>query len=460
MMLSELCKDLNGQLHGVDLDVSMFSTDTREPQSGKMFVALRGHNFDGHDYVQESFQKGAIAALVDEQFDMSGVDTLNKTVLQVQDVLHAYGQIAAIHAASMPAKKIAITGSCGKTSVKEMLQAILSEKGKVLATQGNLNNEIGVPHTLLSICEEHEFAVVEMGANHAGEIAYLSSLLKADVVSVLNADRAHLEGFGSIDGVAHAKGEIFSGAKKGNACAVLSSDEKYFPLWKSLAEKNELKIVSCSLETKEADIHIKEIIPYVSGSHITVQLADNSIEMHIPFIGKHNVKNAAIAISIAYALGLSPELISKGISQAKSEKGRLQIHHLQNGITLIDDTYNANPLSVGAAIDVLAQFDQEKVLFLGDMAELGDAAKSMHQEMGVYARKKRIDKLFCCGSYANEVVKAFEGHSKAFEQQAMLLEFLPELLSQSKSSVYLVKGSRSSHMENIVNAILESEVAA
>jgi UDP-N-acetylmuramoyl-tripeptide--D-alanyl-D-alanine ligase len=450
MKLSEIAEIADGKLLGSDVEVKSFSTDSRSIKVGQAFVALRGENFDAHDFIREVLDKGAIAAIVDEKLNCENFSDANLIV--VKDTLQAYGRIASFSAQGYAAKRVAITGSCGKTSVKEMLNSILSEAGSVLATKGNLNNEIGVPKTLLEIDDSHDFAVIEMGANHKGEIAYLSKLVNADIVSVLNADRAHLEGFGSVEGVAHAKGEIFSGAKSG-ALAILSLDEKYFDLWKSLCEQHGLSLFTCSLANPDADVCLLEKRMFENGNEITLKLFEDTFIFKVPMLGEHNVKNALIAITIAKKLGLTNEQIASGLEKVEAAKGRLRTLSLNEGNTLVDDSYNANPLSVKAAIDVLSEFSKRKVLILGDMAELGEQAEKMHGEIGEYAKERKLDVLLACGVLSKAAVENFSGTGAFYETQEKLIEALPEWYEDSRDSVYLVKGSRSAAMEKVVESL-------
>ncbi len=455
MKLTDLTRIVNGILLGTEKEFSAVSTDTRTLVAGQVFIALRGEQFDGHDFVDLAFEKGAVAVVVDTRFS---IEKSFPPLIQVEDTLKAYGQFASHCAQQFDSKRVAITGSCGKTTVKQMLKAILSEAGNVLATKGNLNNEIGVPLTLLEINAGHDFAVIEMGANHAGEIAYLSSLVKPKVVSILNADRAHLEGFGSIDGVANAKGEIFSGADK-NGTAVLNLDEKYFSLWESLCQENELRLVTTSLTNVEADILLLESNLSNENSEIKVKVFEEAFSFIVPFPGEHNIKNAMIAIGIAAVLGLSLKDIASGLAKAVPEKGRLKILTI-SGHTVIDDTYNANPLSVKAAIDVLSLYANKKILILGDMAELGEQSASLHKDVGLYARQKNLDVLLTCGTLTEETFKAFAGDGKAYSQQTDLIKELPVWMQTYPQSVFLVKGSRSAAMENVVNAFVALGEAA
>jgi len=458
--MSALAKIVHGNLQGEDQTVSRFCSDTRNIQTGDMFVALKGKNFDGHAFVVDAFNQGAVAALVNDTFkqntEFQNSEHYSRSLLMVADTLKAYGLIASYHANSFSLKKAALTGSCGKTSVKEMMQAILQKQGKVLATKGNLNNEIGVPKTLLEINDEHDYAVIEMGANHAGEIGYLSALVKADVVAITNADRAHLEGFGSVDGVAQAKGEIFSGAASG-ATAVLSLDDKYFNFWKEKVERAQLKLVTTSIENSAANIFLVNEKAADFGFDLTVSVFGDHIEFSLPLAGKHNIKNALTAIAMSYALGASKESIISGLSQVKAVKGRLNKIQVNDRLLLIDDSYNANPLSVRAAIDVLASFDASTTFIMGDMAELGEQQQQFHQEIGAYAKSRGISCLLTCGKFARDTFNAFKGEGAAFEERESLLKHLKEYINFSNANVLLVKGSRSAGMEQVVDAIVKQE---
>ena len=331
MKLSDLQATLSvgmsADMIGADVSYQGFSTDTRTVQSGNVFVALRGEIFDGHRFLSDAFDKGVAAVVVDKAFlsqDDSQALLAGRSALVVEDTLLAYGLLAADHAAGLKVKTAAITGSCGKTSVKEILSSLLTEQGCVLATKGNFNNEVGVPHTLLDFDSSHNFAVVEMGANHPGEIAYLSKLVGADVVTVLNADRAHLEGFGSVEGVVKAKGEIFSGAKS-SGCAVLSLDEKHYAYWRDLALKKGLKLITTSIEDPAADVCLKARKQDAQGYSFTLSVLGQETEVSLPLLGEHNIKNALIAIGMATALGLRFEHIAGGLAKTQPAKGRLNV---------------------------------------------------------------------------------------------------------------------------------------
>lgn len=458
--MSTLAGIVNGKLIGEDQNFSRLCTDTRNLEKGDLFVALKGKNFDGHHFVIDAIDLGAVGALVNHGFQnntdfKSSVHHL-KSLVMVDDTLKAYGLLASHHANSIPLKKAAITGSCGKTSVKELVQAILQTQGQVLATKGNLNNEIGVPKTLLEINDEHDFAVIELGANHVGEIKYLSALVKADVVAITNADRAHLEGFGSVDGVAQAKGEIFSGAAP-DATAVLSLDDKYFDFWKGMVAQANLKLLCTSLDNPLADIYLVSERAKEFGFDLKISITGEIVKCSLPLAGRHNIKNALTAIGITYALGASKDSIVKGLANVKPAKGRLNKIKINDKLLLIDDTYNANPLSVRAAIDVLASFTANKTLIMGDMAELGKQQKDFHEEIGVYAKTKGINCLLSCGKFSVLVFNSFNGKGNSFEDKDSLIANLKKHIDFNRDNVLLVKGSRSSAMEKVVDAIVRQE---
>ena len=450
-------------MQGKDQIFSCFCSDTRKLQKGDLFVALKGKNFDGHHFVIDAFKQGAAGALVNSDYKVNDQyktsEQYLKSLIFVENTLKAYGQAASYHANSYRLKKAALTGSCGKTSVKEMAQAILQQQGRVLATRGNLNNEIGVPKTLLEINESHDYAVIEMGANHKGEIEYLSALVKADVVAITNADRAHLEGFGSVDDVAQAKGEIFSGASVG-ATAVLNLDDRYFKFWKEKVERAQLKLLTTSIENPSADIYLLNEKREDFGYSLRVSIFGDTLDCSLPLPGKHNIKNALTAIAITNALGSSKESIVQGLANVKAAKSRLNKIQVNEKLLLIDDSYNANPLSVRAAIDVLASYDARTTLIMGDMAELGDQEQKYHQEVGAYAASKNIDCLLTCGKFASDMFEAFKGEGRAFVDRESLIANLETHINFSDRNVILVKGSRSSAMEKVLDAIVQQESAS
>ena len=438
--LSAAARSMNGVLHGQDLQFSGVSTDTRSIRNGELFFALQGPNFDGHDYVNKAKANGAAGAVVSRLLK----DDLAQ--IQVDDARLALGRFGAAWRNSKNVKVVGITGSNGKTTLKELVAACLNTRAPTLATQGNLNNDIGMPLMLTRIRDEHEFAVLEMGANHAGEIAYLVALAKPDVVVLTNAGAAHLEGFGSIEGVARAKGEILQAEDRPDY-AVLNADDDYYPYWASLVE--DVKTLSFGFSAS-ADIRADEIVASASGSRFRLHLPKTSVSVTLPLAGVHNVRNACAAAAVATAFDIGGQQIKLALESVTPVKGRLQPLDGVNGCTLFDDSYNANPLSVSAAAEFLASLDGKSWLVLGDMKELGAGAKELHREVGASARTSGIDRLFALGDLSKHCVEGFGEGATWYPDIDALLRDLGEAGSTTN---ILVKGSRSMRMERVVDAL-------
>ncbi len=442
--LSVAADEMNGSLHGADRPFAGISTDTRSINAGELFFALQGPNFNGHDYVSKARAKGAAAAVV------SDLVTEDIAQIVVADVKHALGRFAAAWRDDKTVRVVGITGSNGKTTLKELVAACLATKAPTLATHGNLNNEIGVPLMLARIADEHEYAVLEMGANHAGEIAYLTSLVNPDVVALTNAGAAHLEGFGSIEGVAHAKGEILQNERRPDL-AVLNADDAYYGYWKSLLE--DVRCLSFGFG-ESADVSAANIVATASGSDFTLQLPNESVPIALPLPGIHNVRNACAAAAVASAFDIDGSEIKRALEGIAPVKGRLQPLPGINGCALFDDSYNANPLSVMAAAEFLASLDGEGWLVLGDMKELGEDAADMHREVGASARASGVKRLFALGGLTQHSV---EGFGDGATWYGGLDELLHELGDAGAGVNVLVKGSRSMHMEHVVDAMRQAE---
>ena len=438
--LSAAAKSMSGVLHGNDRSFIGVSTDTRSIRDGELFFALEGPNFDGHDYVGKARANGAAAAVVSRLLE----DGLAQ--IQVDDVRLALGRFGAAWRNSKNVQVVGITGSNGKTTLKELVAACLNTRAPTLATLGNLNNDIGMPLMLTRIRDEHRFAVLEMGANHAGEIAYLVALAKPDVVVLTNAGAAHLEGFGSIEGVAHAKGEILE-AKDRPRCAVLNADDDYYSYWASLVE--DVKTLSFGF-SPTADFRADEIVASASGSRFQLHLPTSSVPVMLPLPGVHNVRNACAAAAVATAFGIDAQQIKLALEKVTPVKGRLQPLAGRNGCTLFDDSYNANPLSVSAAAEFLAGLAGKSWLVIGDMKELGAGAKELHREVGASARTSGIDRLFALGDLSKHCVEGFgQGATWYPDIEALLLD----LCKADSTTNILVKGSRSMRMERVVDAL-------
>ncbi|VAW80666.1 UDP-N-acetylmuramoyl-tripeptide--D-alanyl-D-alanine ligase [hydrothermal vent metagenome] len=438
--LSEAARVLNAEQHGSDVTFAGLSTDTRSIKKGNMFVALQGPNFDGHDYLQQAQRQGAVAATVSRATETS------LSQIEVVDTRLALGQLAAHWRLRFDLPLIAVTGSNGKTSVKEMLAAILRPCGETLVTRGNLNNEIGVPLTLSGLSDAHRYAVVELGANHPGEIAYLADITRPTIALINNAAPAHLEGFGDLDGVARAKGELFERMSDDGVC-IINADDNYAALWLSLAGNRE--VIQFGL-TASADVHASWKGD-ATGSDVSLYTPSGSMEFRLPLPGRHNVMNALAASAACIALGLSPDTIARGLSAMHAVAGRGQLYVGLHGVRLIDDTYNANPGSLAVALDLLADDSSECWLVLGDMGELGDAAKSLHREMGKQAREAGLRQLFALGSLAAAAADEFGDGGESFASMEALLERLRGSLRQGVK--VLVKGSRTMHMERVIEAL-------
>jgi len=447
MRLSEAAAVLEAHRSGADVRFAGLSTDTRTLTTDNLFFALVGPRFDGHDYVEQARAAGAAAAAVSR-----GIDTM-LPLLQVDDTRLALGRLAAHWRGRFAFPVIGVTGSNGKTTVKEMLAAILSTAGPVLATRGNLNNDIGVPLTLAGLAPEHIGAVIEMGANHPGEIAYLTTLARPTVGIVTNAGPAHLEGFGSIAGVARAKGELFAGLAD-DAVAVINADDTYADLWRGLAGKR--RVLSFGL-TADADVSGDY---RSSDGHARLRLRTpvGGAELDLPMPGRHNALNALGAAAAALATGADLATVRRGLESLMPVAGRLQRRRRRDGGIVLDDTYNANPGSLAAAIDVLCEMPAPRWLVFGDMGELGPEAAALHAEVGAYARAAGIDALYCLGELAAQAARSFGPGARACMDFDELLAALRADLNAEVT--LLVKGSRRMGMERVVRALAGTDGGA
>lgn len=448
--MSDLARRLDAPLHGRDARFTRVTTDTRQLAPGDLFVALRGEHFDGHDFVAQAHQAGAAGALVAE------AQPSNLPQVVVPDTLAGLQDYAVSWRGDFHMPLVAITGSNGKTTVKQMLAAILARRGPVLATQGNLNNHIGVPLTLLSLREEHKTAVIEMGANHPGEIARLAAIASPDVGVVNNAGDAHLEGFGSREGVARAKGELFE-ALGGHGIAVINADDDYAPLWRGLAqgdtltfglsEDADVRAVNPRGEPPEAPVATEFELRTPEGRH----------GVRLPLPGLHNVRNALAAAACAVALGTDARDIAAGLLGVRPAPGRLTWRAALNGARLLDDTYNANPTSLRAGLELLAGLKARRWLVLGDMGELGRGAEQLHYAAGEDARQLGIERLYTVGPLAREAARGFGAGAVHFEDLGALVAEVRERLAPDVA--VLVKGSRASRMERAVAGLTGQEQA-
>jgi UDP-N-acetylmuramoyl-tripeptide--D-alanyl-D-alanine ligase len=438
--LAQAAECMNGELHGENRPFGGISTDTRSIRDGELFFALQGPNFDAHEYVHEASANGAAGAVV------SKVVRDDIAQIEVGDAKLALGNFGAAWRKSMDVCVVGITGSNGKTTLKDLVAACLKTRAPTLATDGNLNNDIGMPLMLSRISRDHEYAVLEMGANHIGEIDYLATLANPDVVAITNAGAAHLDGFGSLDGVAKAKGEILQIDPR-PSIAILNFDDDYFAYWASLVE--DIRMLSFGFSSS-ADIYADEVVSTVTGSIFDLHLSTVTLSISLPLPGAHNVLNACAAAAVATALEIDCEQIKFALENIVPVKGRLQPRAGINGCALFDDSYNANPLSVNAAAEFLASLDGESWLVLADMKELGEGAAELHREVGASARSVGVTRLFAIGELARHFVEGFGDGAKWYADIDSLLADV----SQVGSSVnVLVKGSRSMHMERVVDAL-------
>ncbi|QPG06283.1 UDP-N-acetylmuramoyl-tripeptide--D-alanyl-D-alanine ligase [Salinimonas marina] len=448
--LSWIAQNVDGQLHGDDITVAGVSTDTRNIAPGDVFIALTGPNFDGHKFLAQAEAGGASAIIA------SAPVTTHLPVITVNNTSEALGLLGAAVKAKVAPKTVAITGSSGKTTVKEMTASILSRRGKVLATQGNFNNEIGVPLSLLRLEAGHDFAVLELGANHLGEIAYTTDLVKPDVATIVNAAASHLEGFGSLFGVARAKSEIFRGLGS-DGVAIINADSQFADFWLGKL-KDKTVLTFAPDQKKPADFYAEDISLGLDGCAEFQMITPGgtaAVQLAIP--GTHNVGNALVAAALAMQVGATLEDVCEGLREMAQVKGRLNVKKLTNQVRLLDDTYNANVASVNAAIDTLSSFSGVRVLVLGDMAELGEQARYYHEQVGDYARQKGIDYLLTLGVLSQSASTVFDVRGQHFyEVDKLVSNLLSRVENEQRDISILIKGSRSSKMERVVQALEES----
>ena len=452
LSLAELAGMVGGQLRGNDGTFDGVSSDTRTLQHGELFVALHGPNFDGHDYLQLAQSRGAAGALVDRVVE-AGLSTVI-----VADTLRGLGDLGRGWRERCAAKVIGITGSNGKTTLKEMAAAILARRGAVLATRGNLNNDIGVPLTLARLRDE-PFAVIEMGANHAGEIDYLTRMAQPDVAVLNNAGRAHLEGFGSIEGVAHAKAEIVNGLHA-DGVFVFNADDSYAGLWRELGKAYKQQTFGVREAADVASPADRYAVVWHGNrfeARFPVVCAQGEIEFALQLAGEHNRMNALAATAASLVVGADLDDAQQALATLAPVAGRLCPLPGVNGARLIDDSYNANPDSVIAALRVLAAAPGRRTLVLGDLAELGADAAALHRQLGEHAAQMGIDRVMTVGQLSGHAGSGFTGEHRHFADRDALLDRLLAELSAEDS--VLIKGSRAARMDEVVARLQDREVA-
>ncbi len=444
MSVQDAAAMVKGRASGGNPVFNGVSTDTRTVKAGALFVALRGERFDGHAFLDQAKSAGALAAMVDRKF--SGTPPMPTIV--VDDTKLALGALAGGWRARFAPTLIAVTGSNGKTTVKEMLAAILrhhagpkDEMSAVLATTGNLNNDIGLPLTLLRLRDHHRWAAIELGMNHKGEIAYLAGIARPGVALVNNAQREHLEFMKSVDEVAAENASVYE-ALPPQGVAVVNADDAHADFFREAAGKR--RVVDFALERKALISGGYTLKALQSEIEIRTPAGDAQATLAIP--GLHNVRNALAAAACAFAVGIKEKVIAEGLSTFRPYTGRLQVKSTASGATVIDDTYNANPDSVRAAIDVLAGCPAPTVLVLGDMGEVGEQGAEFHREVGSYALSKKITNLLAIGEATRHAVEAFGKGGQHFDS-------IESLLSSIQGKSILVKGSRFMKMERVVAAL-------
>ncbi|MFD1804138.1 UDP-N-acetylmuramoyl-tripeptide--D-alanyl-D-alanine ligase [Mixta tenebrionis] len=448
LSLATLAQVTNGTLIGEALTIGEVTTDTRKVTSGSLFIALQGERFDAHDFADEAIAGGAAALLVSKRLQVDVPQVV------VSDTRIALGLLAAWVRQQVSAHVVALTGSSGKTSVKEMTAAILRQCGETLYTAGNLNNDIGVPLTLLRLTSAHRYAVIELGANHQGEIAWTTSLTRPESALVNNLAAAHLEGFGSLAGVAKAKGEIFLGLPE-NGTAIINVDSNDWANWQRQLDQQRVWRFSATAGAA-ADFYATDVVVKPQGTDFTLHTPQGALAVTLPLPGRHNIANALAASALALSAGAPLEAIAQGLASLQAVPGRLFPITLAPQKLLLDDSYNANVGSMTAAVQVLAEMPGYRVMVTGDMAELGAEAAACHREVGEAAARAGLDKVLSVGTLSQHISDA-SGVGEHCADKAALIARLSALLAEHQAITVLVKGSRSAAMEQVVRALQEKE---
>ena len=417
--LAQITQITGGRLTPAEAETSVsgISTDSRKIQHGDLYVPLTGDHFNGHDFIADAVAKGAAATLTEQP--LSGISA---PLIQVADCLLALGLLAAFNRQQFTGPVVAVTGSAGKTSVKQLMASVLSQQLNTWMTQGNLNNHIGVPLTLLALTAQHEAAVIELGASAAGEIAYTAQWVQPHIGIITNAAEAHIEGFGSLQGVVQTKGELLDFIQPGG-CAVLNADDEFYGQWAERAQG--IRQLSFGLQA-HADVRAENIVSALDGSRFDLVYQGHRQAVKLPLLGQHNVRNALAVAAAAFALDIPLTAIVAGLEQATTVSGRLQWLHGQQGQRILNDAYNANPASVRAAVDVLALAADNGWLVLGDMAELGADELELHAAAGRYARAQGIRHLLACGTRSKKTTEAFGAGAHWFASKETLAEYLKQ----------------------------------
>lgn len=467
MRLSEAAVAMHGELCGTDDAFQRVAIDSRGIRRGDLFVAIAGERHDGHQFIAQASQKGAIGALV------SRISRSRIAQIKVDDTTAAIGQLGAHWRSQFKFPLVAVTGSNGKTTVSGLIASILNQVGCCLSPHSSFNNQWGVPLTLLRMRESHTHGVIEMGMNHPGEIEYLSGLVKPDIALINNVAAAHLSGLGSLQHIAAAKAEIFSGLKQ-TGTAILNADDQFYDYWLSLVKTNKIKNIlrfgfgiglglgSSANSSEDVGVDVNSISFTSSGSQFELNLCGQSAQIQLPLLGQHNVMNAVAASAAAYSAGATLPQIKTGLESFATIKGRLNPLLGINDSLVIDDSYNANPESSKAALDVLSGFTGERIAILGGMGELGETSDELHYQVGLHARSCGIERLLCFGAPAHSGVanyaRGFGQHAQCYNDLETLLHELAPTLANG--STVLVKGSRAAEMERVVASLIADSVSA
>jgi UDP-N-acetylmuramoyl-tripeptide--D-alanyl-D-alanine ligase len=444
--IKEIAKLFESNLEGTE-KFSGVSIDTRTLVAGNLFVALKGEQFDGHDYVAKAKELGAVAATLQQLIDIDFPQII------VKDSTLALGELACFWRAQFKIPFVGVTGSCGKTTTTQMIGSILNQVGKTLVPQGNKNNQIGVPLTLFNLSSEHEFAVIEMGADRGGEIKYSANIVHPDVSVITNVAPVHLEvsegiGFGSIEGVFNEKSEIFR-ALKSSGVAIINADDDYFPQWKAMMkDKKTLSFgYSSHADVTVKNLHQNEDLQY----SFTLITPEGSVEVLLSSLGRHNVINAMAAAAAALSLGIPLQTIARGLGCVPTMARRMIRVNAKKGAILIDDSYNANVKSVKAVLEMLADHPGQKIMVFGDMLEIGEQSSTFHSEVGEYAKTLGIDYFYGLGKDAEYAVKAFGINGKHFSVHADLVSDVLEHLEEN--TMVIVKGSFGMKLDKVVEGL-------
>ncbi len=447
LRLHEICNLVSGEMYGEDKVISSVSIDTRALTKGALYVAIKGEQFDGHEFIQQAEAAGAGALLLNERIDSA----LPQVV--VADTRLALAELAGAIRDKAQVKVCGVTGSNGKTTVKEMISAILAMQSSVLSTLGNFNNDIGVPLSLLRLEKSHEFAVIEMGANHADEIAYTSRYAKPDVVVITNVAAVHIEGFGCIDGVASAKAEIIESLSE-DGVAILNADDDYFNLWRAIAGQREC--LSFGLNDI-ADVRAENISNTLQNeqfiSTFNLVFNEQKTAIKLALAGEHNIKNALAASAACIALGVDVAQIKQGLEQLNSVKGRMQLQATKKGYRVVNDSYNANPASLQVALEAIHANATKFWVALGEFGELGTESSEIHKEMGLQIKRAGVTRLFATGELTKHTVDSFGDGASYYAQQGELIAAIQKEIECDV--VLLVKGSRSQKMDVVVNSLID-----